>query len=254
MRVRRHAEAAELAAAGRTEEAIGLYLELQRDDRADLAAFAALRDIYGRLGRKAELADQWRLLAEVRLGSGRALDAERCLERAVVLDPDRGELREQLAEHVVRHGGFGSPRTLFRKAARAFAKAGDDPGFWRMLHRSEQVCGDVYGVLRACLERLERNDADQGAAAQLDGAYRDLGWISNAADRRAAEVRELLRSHGPRLAAQHHDSLVKLGGLLEEGFYRELAERCEQEALGPELAEQMLGFAERARLEKRFVH
>lgn len=253
-RERRHAAAAELAACGRTSEAIEAYLELQREDRADLKAFAALRDLFGRLGRRAELAEQWRLLAEVRLATGRGLEPELCLRRAVAVDPERGELREQLAEHVVSYGGTALPRALFRRAARSYAKAGDDAGFWRVLRRSEQVCGEVYAVLHACLERLARDPDDQGAALQLDAAYRDLGWTTHAADRQAAQVRERLRRQGPLAAVEAHALLLKLGGLMDEAFYRELAGGCEREAGSPELAEQMRGFAQRARQLRRYLH
>jgi tetratricopeptide (TPR) repeat protein len=163
---------------GRHEEAIEIYRALQADAPDDLKALAALRDLYTRLGRTAELADQWWLLAEVRAHAGRYLDAHFALQRATTLDPDRGEIHELRAELLVRNGGLGSRRALFRAAARAYVKADDDEGLWRVLHRVDEVCGEPFALLRSYAERLERNPDDADAAAGMDEIYRYLGWDS----------------------------------------------------------------------------
>ena len=254
VRRERHEHAALLVSRGRHQEAIEIYRALQADAPNDLKALAALRDLYTLLGRTADLADQWWLLAEVRTRAGRYLDAHFALERATSLDPDRGQLHELHAEFLVRHGGIGSRRALFRAAARAYIKAGNDEALWRVLRRVEEVCGEPFALLRTYAERLELSPDDAGAAVGLDGLYRYLGWPTNAGDQRAAEVREILRTQGPLPAVQAQLNLEKHGGFLDEAFYRELADRCEREAGSRELAEQMRRKAERVAGRKRWVH
>jgi hypothetical protein len=254
VRRERYEHAALLVSRGQHSEAIEIYRALQADAPDDLKAFAALRDLYGVLGRTAELADQWWLLAELRTRAGRYLDAHFALERATSLDPDRGELHEFRAEFVVRHAGTGSRRALFRAAARAYIKAGNDEALWRVLRRVEEVCGEPFALIRTYVERLEQCPDDAAAAAGLDGLYRYLGWPTNAGDQLAAEVRVLLRTQGPLQAMQAQISLEKHGGFLDEAFYRELAERCEREAGSREAAEQMRRKADRVAGHKRWIH
>jgi predicted Zn-dependent protease len=254
VRRERHEHAALLVSRGQYQEAIWIYQALQADAANDLNVLAALRDLYTRLGRTAELADQWRLLAEVRAAAGRYPEARSAIERATSLDPDRGELHELSAELLIRHGGFGSQRAYLGAAARAYLKAGNDEALWRVLLRTEQVCGEPFAELRAYAERLERSPDDKAAAAGLDDVYRHLGWPTNLGDELGAKVQETLRTRGPLAAVRAQANVERLGGYLDAGLYRELAERCERIDGGRELADLMHRQAERVAGRKRSIH
>src|SRR5262245_42312211 len=190
----RHDRAALLLSGGRVEEAIRIYRELQAEAPRDLKALAALRDLYTRLGRTAELADQWWLLAEVRADAGNYLDAQFALQRATTLDARAEGCGAELR---ARPGDAPSPRRrVFREAARAYFQSGSHEALWRVLQRVEELAEDPYARIREYAERLERHPGDAAAAKGLDEVFRYLGWSTHAADRAAAAVRASLRERG----------------------------------------------------------
>lgn len=253
-RERSHERAATLVQAGMHEDAIALYRRLQAEDWKDLRALAALRDLFRKLERRSELAEQLCLLARHRQEAGRYVQAVQALEAAVEVDRQRPQLHVLLAEALLRTAEVEHARLAFFEAAYRASHAGQQDEARRILLCSLESCGDPYIALKRLLGPQPANRT-LSAGIEQQYLYRCLGWPSDGVYVRVAEAGIALAEGRVEAAMLRYLNSLKLGGRPEH-FPPEVHLRIAESMrpTDPKLADKYQGYAETARKVPHTVH
>ena len=253
-RQRSHQHAADLVQAGRYEDAIALYRGLQEADWRDLRALTALRDLFKKLERRPELAEQFSILARHHLESKRTEQAVDAMKKAVELDPRRPGMHLRLALVLVRAGRPEHARFAFYEAAHWSHCAGRDDDARRILLRSLEACGDPYAAVKRLTE-TQKTDRTFKTELERRYLYRCLGWPSDGASKCVAEAELALAKQGIETAILPYVRGLIVGGQprhFSAEFHRLAAEWFRLS--DPERAERHRRHAEKARKVPNTVH
>lgn len=194
----RHARAARLAAEGWLREAVALYRELQAANPLDLRAIGALRDLYQRLGRAADLAGQWLRLADYRAAEGRPDQAQRALGRALEIHSG-AEVLEEAGRRYQALGATRQAAAAFKRAAARWESSAHDAEAKRAWARHAALRPALETRLR---ELLGVEDGPHGIRV-LEEAWRLYGCLGRKREAARAlwEIAELQETEGLHLKA-----------------------------------------------------
>lgn len=161
------AVAAAFEAEGAFLKAVAVRRQMLRVEPRHLPSLAAIAELSLKLGLTADASDQFRLLANHHLDSGRAHDAMAALKRGLDAVPSDLPLQVALAEGYVATGNTRAALSLMAVVAQRLRQEARWELYEDVLHRIRHLGGDELDVARGLAESALRQGRREEAAVLI---------------------------------------------------------------------------------------